>query len=194
MLELLIKIFKSVVVSLYQELGAALLTTILALFVFLYMKEHGLKKGIIIFAENVRFNRRFRYLGWLFLYTALILFRTLFCRAVYVYPLSNVIGNWKLYDINGQLYTENIENLLLFIPFGYLCLLNIRKDVPVHYVRKALKYTALFSCGIEVFQILLRVGTFQISDLFFNILGGALGGVIYWIVRGVGIIPKDSDI
>lgn len=85
-------------------------------------------------------------------------------------------------------------NLLLFIPFGYLCLLNTRKDAHAHYVRKALKYTALFSCGIEVFQILLRVGTFQISDLFFNILGGALGGVIYWIVRGVGIIPKDSDI
>ena len=44
MLELIIKIFKSVVVSLYQELGAALMTTILALFAFLYMKEHGLKK------------------------------------------------------------------------------------------------------------------------------------------------------
>lgn len=58
---------------------------------------------------------------------------------------------------------------------------------------RSLNITALFSCGIEAFQILLRVGTFRISDLF-NIVGSVIGGVIYWIDRDIVIIPNDSDI
>ena len=34
---------------------------------------------------------------------------------------------------------------------------------------------------VELCQIVLRVGTFQISDLVTNTGGGLIGGIIYWI-------------
>lgn len=33
---------------------------------------------------------------------------------------------------------------------------------------------------IEMLQLFLRLGTFQLSDLFYNTVGGALGGLMYY--------------
>ena len=33
---------------------------------------------------------------------------------------------------------------------------------------------------IEGCQLFLKIGTFQLTDLVFNSLGGLLGGLIYW--------------
>ena len=41
---------------------------------------------------------------------------------------------------------------------------------------------AVFSFMIEFTQLLFHLGTFQISDLTYNTLGGAVGGVIYYLV------------
>lgn len=35
------------------------------------------------------------------------------------------------------------------------------------------------SLGIEFLQLLLCLGTFQLADLFYNTLGGVLGGALY---------------
>lgn len=40
---------------------------------------------------------------------------------------------------------------------------------------------------IEFTQLFLRVGSFQISDLVYNILGGMIGVVAYWIYRGLNL-------
>ena len=39
--------------------------------------------------------------------------------------------------------------------------------------------------SIELLQLFLRLGTFQISDLFFNTIGGLAGGIIYFLVNAV---------
>ena len=43
------------------------------------------------------------------------------------------------------------------------------------------KVAFLFSLTIEFLQLFLRLGTFQLSDLCYNTLGGAMGGVLYWM-------------
>lgn len=43
------------------------------------------------------------------------------------------------------------------------------------------KTAFLFSVSIEFLQLFLRLGTFQLSDICYNTLGGVLGGIIYWI-------------
>ena len=43
----------------------------------------------------------------------------------------------------------------------------------------------IFSIVIEVLQLLLRLGTFQLSDIFYNTVGGVVGGVCYWGVMRV---------
>ena len=40
----------------------------------------------------------------------------------------------------------------------------------------------IFSISIELLQLLLRLGTFQLSDIFYNTVGGVLGGLMYCAV------------
>jgi len=47
------------------------------------------------------------------------------------------------------------------------------------------KIAFIFSISIEVLQLFLRLGTFQLSDLFYNTVGGVLGGLMYCAVMKV---------
>ena len=47
----------------------------------------------------------------------------------------------------------------------------------------AVKSGFLFSISIEMLQLILRLGTFQLSDICYNTLGGMIGGVMFWIIR-----------
>lgn len=42
------------------------------------------------------------------------------------------------------------------------------------------KIAFIFSVSIEMLQLLLRLGTFQLSDIFYNIAGGIVGGLVYY--------------
>lgn len=41
-----------------------------------------------------------------------------------------------------------------------------------------------YAC-IEMLQLLLRLGTFQVSDIVYNTLGGMLGGLCYIVGKKV---------
>ena len=43
------------------------------------------------------------------------------------------------------------------------------------------KIAFIFSIIIEMLQLFLRVGTFQLSDLFYNTIGGVVGGLMYYV-------------
>ena len=43
------------------------------------------------------------------------------------------------------------------------------------------KIAFIFSVSIEMLQLLLRLGTFQLSDIFYNTVGGVLGGLVYYV-------------
>lgn len=45
---------------------------------------------------------------------------------------------------------------------------------------QGIKYAFLTSAAIEFLQLFLRLGTFQLSDIFYNTLGGLLGSLIYY--------------
>ena len=38
-----------------------------------------------------------------------------------------------------------------------------------------------FSLGVEVMQLLFKVGCFDVDDVFLNTVGGVLGFLIYWM-------------
>lgn len=84
------------------------------------------------------------------------------------------------------LTTECIENLMLFIPFTILLFWTVGKKILkkttfLNIVWNGLKITFVFSLSIELLQLFLRLGTFQVSDLTYNTLGGGIGGAVYWI-------------
>jgi len=160
-----------------------------ALFMLLYMecKKIGLKAVFYNWINEFKKSKEYRRIYALAVYTCLILFRTIFCRQIWGNPIGDVLGNWSLHFSDGTLSTELIENIFLFIPFSMLVLwaledkiLKGRKDF-LQICYGTIKISFLFSLGIELCQIVLRVGTFQISDLVTNTGGGLIGGIIYWI-------------
>lgn len=38
----------------------------------------------------------------------------------------------------------------------------------------------IFSVSIEILQLFLRLGMFQLSEIFYNTVGGVLGGLMYY--------------
>ena len=47
------------------------------------------------------------------------------------------------------------------------------------------KISFIFSINIEMLQLLMGLGTFQLSDIFYNTVGGVLGGLMYCAVMKV---------
>lgn len=188
MIQIIKKIIANVLTALYQPFTFAVILAVLFMFLYLFAQESGWKtifrKWWNMFKNNLTFRKIFL---WAF-YTAMILFRTLLNRSMCTNPVSDVIGVWGLYDENGILTTETLENLALFIPFTILLLWSFREKIIFGSERllgkilyHSTKITFLISLSIEFLQLILRLGTFQLSDLFYNTLGGLLGGFIYWL-------------
>lgn len=189
-MDIINSITKNVLMALYQSFGFSILIAILFMFYELYAKEYGYKAAISKWKEQFCHSSSFRRLFALAFYSAMILFRTTFNRSVWVNPLSDIFGGWTLYNANGEMTTENIENLLLFIPFTVLLLWKCDTDTNEKLkLRKMLwcsfKATFAFSVTIEFSQLFFKLGTFQFSDIFFNTIGGVLGGLIYCLYRNI---------
>ena len=187
MLEVIKKIITNVLIALYQPFNFAVLMTIMVMFLYLYAKEYGWKKVVNHWLNTFKTDEHFRHVFLLAFYTIMILFRTLLNRNMWVNPVSNVLGVWGLYTDEGQMTTETLENLALFIPFTILLLWSYKERIvgkTVNFLTilwQSVKIVFLFSISIEFLQLFLRLGTFQFSDLFYNTIGGGVGGLIYWM-------------
>lgn len=191
MLEMIKSILTNVLTALYQPFGFAILLAVLFMFVYLIAAEQGWKVLFRKWWMEFKDNKRFRRLFYLSFYSAMILFRTLLNRNMWENPLSNVMGSWGLHDQNGEFTTEAIENFILFIPFTMLLLWAMKeangKELGkwTQALWKSMEIVFLFSLLIEFTQLFLRLGTFQLSDLVYNTLGGAVGGFLYWICQKI---------
>lgn len=99
-------------------------------------------------------------------------------------PLSNVMGGWGIWvvakDGTKSLTTESFENVIMMVPFTALMLWTFGEKLVKRtdfrtVAGRATVIAFCFSLGIEFTQLLLRIGTFQLSDLFYNTLGGLPG-------------------
>ena len=195
--DIITNIIKEVLTALYQPFGAAVLMAFVSMFVFLYAREHGWKKGSLIknifgtWFRNFKESSTFRRTFLLVFYSTMILFRTILNRDIWFDPLGDIMGNWGLYNADGTLSTEPIENFMLFMPFAVLLLWAFKDEILESDVRlgkviwKSTVAVGFFSFGIEFSQILFHLGTFQISDLVYNTLGGTVGGAVYYVIYRV---------
>jgi glycopeptide antibiotics resistance protein len=189
-IECVTKIIKSILTALYQPFWAAIMISILFSLLYMLIKEYNIsiKQLLIKWYRNFLNLRKFRITFIIYIYISLILCKTVLYRSIWANPLSNVMGGWGLYDADGNLTTEAIENLMLFIPFAVLLLWAFRKELlgDKPGLKKTLwvatKTVGIFSFVIEFSQLLFHLGTFQISDLVYNTLGGTIGGFAYYII------------
>ena len=192
MIDLLGKILTNILTALYEPFGFALLLSFLAMFFYLYAYEpttagKGWKNAIVTWYRKFKESVCFRKLFFLAFVTSLILFRTLLNRKMWMNPLSDVMGGWGIWEtVNGerQLTTECIENVIMMVPFSAVVLWTFGEKIE-NSLKKILwqsgKIAFCFLISIEMLQLLLRLGTFQLSDIFYNTVGGALGGLLYYV-------------
>jgi glycopeptide antibiotics resistance protein len=101
---------------------------------------------------------------------------------------------WGLYNSKGEFTTDAVENLILFIPFAILLLWCFEEQIMSKKIRmstmlmRTVGIVFLFSVSIEFLQLFLRLGTFQLSDMFHNTLGGLVGSLIYGL--GLRIVRR----
>lgn len=191
MISVIGKILTNILTALYQPFGFSLLLSFFAMFFYLYAYHptdagKGWKVAIVAWIEVFKKSSRFRKLFALAFVTSMILFRTLLNRNLWMNPLSNVMGGWGIWEtVNGerQLTTECIENVILMMPFTGMVMWTF--DVNERVIWKSTKLGLIFSVSIEMLQLLLRLGTFQVSDIVYNTLGGMLGGAVYMMVKKV---------
>ena len=184
--EIVKKIIENVLMTLYQNFGFSLIMAVLFMFLYMYAKEHNWKELVKNWVNNFKNNAEFRRVFFFAIYTSMLLFKTLLNRTIWINPITNVFGIWGLHNEKGEFTSESIENLILFVPFTTLLLIGFKNKILGQTVKflkviwQSIKIVFLFSLSIEFLQLFWRLGTFQISDLCYNTLGGAIGGIVYW--------------
>ena len=191
-IDLLGKILTNILIALYEPFGFSLLLSFLAMFFYLYAYESigagkGWKIAMMTWYQKFKESVFFRKLFFLAFVISLVLFRTLLNRQLWMNPLSDVMGGWGIWEtVNGerQLTTECIENVIMMVPFSSVVMWTFGEKMGSGW-KKILwcsgKIAFILSVSIEMLQLLLRLGTFQLSDIFYNTVGGGLGGLMYYI-------------
>lgn len=187
MIRIIQTLITNMLTALYQPFWFAFILAVL--FMFVWKRYQSIKEVALEWIIWFRTESLFRRMFCLMFYTVMILFKTLLNRSMWANPVANVIGVWGLYKEEKEvmvLTTEVPENFALFIPFTILLLWTysdklLKKPTLPHILWQSTKIVFLFSFTIEFLQLFLRLGTWQLSDLFYNTLGGFIGGLIYWI-------------
>ena len=88
------------------------------------------------------------------------------------------------HETEQKLTTECVENVIMMVPFSSVAMWTFGEKIGNGW-KKILwcsgKIAFILSVSIEMLQLLLRLGTFQLSDIFYNTVGGVLGGLMYYI-------------
>lgn len=147
----------------------------------------------------IRNTTRNQKLGWVLfiVYLALLVYFMFFAESFgrdaqqreYAYNLELFKEIKRFYNYRHQLgikaFVLNIVgNVVGFMPCGFF--------LPIVSRRGRKWYNAVLLCFglslcIEVTQLVFKVGSFDVDDLFLNTLGGAMGYIIYRIVQRLRI-------
>lgn len=150
----------------------------------------------------IKNTTRNQKLGWvLFLaYLALLVYFLFFAESLgrdmtqrgYAYNLELFKEIRRFYTYRNKLgfeafFLNVFGNVIAFMPCGFF--------LPIVSRRSRKWYNAILLCFglslcIEITQLLFRVGSFDVDDLFLNTLGGTTGYIIYRIVQKIRIRRK----
>lgn len=117
-------------------------------------------------------------------YISLLTSITLLTRNYQPDPFVDVKGKWFLKYKSGSWHRGNIENILLFVPLCPLVMAKYNNNDKLKFILgKGLILSISVTGIVEVLQIVLHRGTFQLTDMFFNSVGGVIGLVGYMVVN-----------
>lgn len=137
-----------------------------------------------------KLDRKFRIIG-------VILFLIYLLFLSYVLFFAESFGRGMAVDYHGyntipfheiRRYIEHFErlgmrsvinlggNILAFMPFGFFRPIIGRRK---HSFLRTLVQGSLFSCAVEVTQLVTNVGSFDVDDIILNTFGVILGYIVF---------------
>lgn len=152
--------------------------------VFRYL-PYGIVAGIIVAIVLSAVNdRRLKRSGRPFPYASLTFYFMYLVIMVFITFLSRESGSRKGIDLQllstWGINTRNnafvVENILLFIPYGFVCAWAVKS------ARKFLMctlYGFLTSLAIETMQLFTQRGFFQVDDILTNTIGTVIGFIFF---------------
>lgn len=72
-------------------------------------------------------------------------------------------------------FANLLGNILIFVPFGFFISMASRK----RSFFMTLFYSMSLSLGVEIVQLLTRVGSFDVDDILLNTIGGVFGFILF---------------
>ena len=140
-------------------------------------------------------RRRFRVLGKILfvMYIGFLLYFLIFSdwygraggMSEYHYNLilfQEIERFWNYRDTLGWVaYSNLFGNVLIFVPFGFF--------MPMASRYRSFFLTLFYSFGlsflVEAFQLVTKVGSFDVDDLLLNTIGGVIGFIIFVICNTI---------
>lgn len=100
---------------------------------------------------------------------------------------------WKHREQLGWIaYANLVGNVVIFIPYGFFMPMASR----YRSFFQTLCYSFGFSFLVELFQLVTKVGSFDVDDLLLNTIGGIMGYVLFVICnhirRGQDAVKKEK--
>lgn len=78
-------------------------------------------------------------------------------------------------------FTNLFGNILIFVPYGFFIAMASHSGGFL----KSLIYSFGLSLGVEIFQLVTRVGSFDVDDILLNTVGGMIGFITYKILEAM---------
>lgn len=186
----LVNFIRNLSITVYQVVGLSFICAFLLSSLCLLIGKDGWKSFLKKWWDTLRKDKLFRYRFFFAFSTFGVLGITLLTRRIWYRPWENVIGNFAIIGSNGRLDEDSLNNILLFIPFSvFMCSSSIGRINRYVYKKGKISYgrvvlctclvSFVFSTAIECSQSVFWLGTFQLADIFFNTVGGLIGGMSY---------------
>ena len=96
-----------------------------------------------------------------------------------------LFSDWYGRDVSGtqeyRCMTNLFGNVLIFVPFGFFLPMASR----YRSLLGTLFYSLGLSFGVEIFQLITKVGSLDVDDMLLNTIGGIVGYLLFLICNGV---------
>lgn len=132
---------------------------------------------VICKEKNIFKDPSYKWKFCFFMYIYFILNKTLLDRST---GMENnielaVYKNWLTINGSADINAEALENIIFFMPYTFFLMRSLFLKNKNINLKKITVISFITSLVIEIMQYLLTFGTFQLSDIGHNTLGGMIG-------------------
>ena len=105
---------------------------------------------------------------------------TNYSHSLNLIPFRTITSYLKLIPSIPKIALKNLlGNVIIFLPFGFLLPIFWSK---INSSQKIIIISIIFSFVLEISQLILHLGSFDIDDIFLNTLGALLG---YLVIKNI---------